>query len=108
MFDDRDPDELRRVHKLGTEILKICADAGGTISGEHGVGTEKLKETHLIFSETDLGFMRLVKKAFDPRDIMNPGKVIPYADAPGYSVIFPELWARNTSRGILMSLTGMR
>jgi glycolate oxidase len=83
MFDDRDPDELRRVHKLGTEILKICADAGGTISGEHGVGTEKLKETHLIFSETDLGFMRLVKKAFDPRDIMNPGKVIPYADAPG-------------------------
>jgi glycolate oxidase len=77
MFDQRDPDELARVQQLGTEILKICVDAGGTISGEHGVGLEKLKETHFIFCETDLDFERRVKETFDPTDILNPGKMIP-------------------------------
>ncbi len=81
MFDDRDPDELERVHKLGTEILKICADAGGTISGEHGVGIEKLKETSFIFSKSDLEFLRQIKKAFDPHEIMNPGKMVPETEA---------------------------
>jgi len=81
MFDDRDPDELERVHKLGTEILKICADAGGTISGEHGVGIEKLKEMSFIFSKSDLEFSRQIKKAFDPHEIMNPGKVVPETEA---------------------------
>ena len=51
MFDERDEDELSRVLKASSEILKACADAGGTISGEHGVGLEKLKETHFIFNE---------------------------------------------------------
>jgi len=81
MFDDRDPDELERVHKLGTEILKICADAGGTISGEHGVGIEKLKETSFIFSKSDLEFLRQIKRAFDPHEIMNPGKMVPETEA---------------------------
>jgi FAD/FMN-containing dehydrogenase len=79
MFDDRDPEELDRVRRLATEILKICADLGGTISGEHGVGLEKLKETHFIFCSSDLEFERRVKKAFDPTDILNPGKMIPPA-----------------------------
>lgn len=77
LFDERDPEELQRVHKAASEILKICADAGGTISGEHGIGTEKLKEMSFIFSEEDLAFMRQVKKAMDPAEIWNPGKVIP-------------------------------
>jgi glycolate oxidase len=77
MFDERDDEEVDRVHKLGTEILKICAEAGGTISGEHGVGLEKLRETSFIFSESDLRFLRRIKTAFDPHDIMNPGKMIP-------------------------------
>lgn len=81
MFDDRDPDELERVHKLGKEILKICADAGGTISGEHGVGIEKLKETSFIFSKSDLEFLRQIKRAFDPHEIMNPGKMVPETEA---------------------------
>lgn len=80
MFDERDPDELHRVHKLSSEILKICADAGGTISGEHGVGLEKLKETHLIFNEADLEYERKIKQAFDPEDLLNPGKMIPGAE----------------------------
>ena len=77
MFDDRDPDELERVKKLGTEILQICAEAGGTISGEHGVGLEKLKEVRFIFNEQDLEFSRQIKRALDPDDILNPGKLIP-------------------------------
>lgn len=77
MFDERDEDERRRVLKISTEILKACADAGGTISGEHGVGMEKLKETAFIFNECDLEFERQIKRAFDPDDIINPGKMIP-------------------------------
>ena len=77
MFDERNSEEKARVIKASTEILKICADAGGTISGEHGVGLEKLKETSFIFCEYDLEFERSIKKAFDPGDIINPGKLIP-------------------------------
>ncbi len=77
LFDERNPGEKERVLKASSEILKICADAGGTISGEHGVGLEKLKETSLIFCESDLEFGRTIKKAFDPDDILNPGKMIP-------------------------------
>jgi glycolate oxidase subunit GlcD len=77
MFDERDPDEKARVLEAGSEILKICADLGGTISGEHGVGLEKLKETRFIFCEPELEFERQIKKAFDPDDILNPGKMIP-------------------------------
>jgi FAD/FMN-containing dehydrogenase len=77
MFDERDDDEMSRVHKASTEILKACADAGGTISGEHGVGIEKLKETAFIFNECDLELERQIHKAFDPDDIINPGKMIP-------------------------------
>ncbi|MCJ7829892.1 MAG: hypothetical protein MUP74_00760 [Desulfobacterales bacterium] len=79
MFDERDKEETDRVLKLGSEILKICVDAGGTISGEHGVGLEKLKETHFIFCDLDLEFERKLKQAFDPKDILNPGKMIPEA-----------------------------
>lgn len=77
MFDERDPDEKERVLKAATEILKACADAGGTISGEHGIGLEKLRETAFVFSENDLEFERKIKKVFDPDDIINPGKMIP-------------------------------
>jgi len=74
---DRDKDEFRRVKKVSSEILRICAEAGGTISGEHGVGLEKLSETCLIFSNSDLDFEREINTAFDPDDIINPGKMTP-------------------------------
>ncbi|UCH00715.1 MAG: FAD-binding protein [Deltaproteobacteria bacterium] len=77
LFDERDEAELERVRKAASEILKICADAGGTISGEHGIGVEKIKEMPLIFSDSDLEAMRQVKRAFDPEDILNPGKILP-------------------------------
>jgi FAD/FMN-containing dehydrogenase len=54
LFDERDGAELEKVRKASTEILRICAEAGGTISGEHGIGIEKLKEMPFVFSEGDL------------------------------------------------------
>lgn len=77
LFDERNEEELKKVHLAGSEILKICAEAGGTISGEHGIGTEKKKEMFFVFTPRDISAMRKVKKAFDPEDIFNPGKVLP-------------------------------
>ncbi len=81
LFDERDEEELSKVHAAGSEILKLCADAGGTISGEHGIGAEKMKEMFFVFTPRDMAAMRKVKMAFDPKDIYNPGKVIPEAEA---------------------------
>jgi glycolate oxidase subunit GlcD len=79
LFDDRNAEEMERVHRAGMEILKICADLGGTISGEHGIGTEKLKGMPLVFRDSDLDMMRTLKTAIDPKGVCNPGKVIPQA-----------------------------
>ena len=77
LFDDRKPDDVARVHRAGMEILKACAELGGTISGEHGIGTEKLAGMPLVFQGADLEMMRRVKEAIDPQGVCNPGKLIP-------------------------------
>jgi glycolate oxidase subunit GlcD len=79
MFDERDAGELERVHRAGSEILKACVDLGGTISGEHGIGTEKLVEMSLIFRESEIDIIRSIKAALDPKGLCNPGKLIPPA-----------------------------
>ncbi|HEY5658016.1 MAG TPA: FAD-linked oxidase C-terminal domain-containing protein [Myxococcota bacterium] len=76
-FDHRDPDELQRVLAAGAEILELCVKAGGVITGEHGVGTEKRDFMRLLFGEEDLAAMRRVRVAFDPEGICNPDKVLP-------------------------------
>jgi glycolate oxidase subunit GlcD len=76
-FDRRDAGELERVKALGAEILRICIDAGGVLSGEHGIGAEKRDFMGLLFSEADLEPMRWLHAAFDAQDRCNPGKVIP-------------------------------
>ena len=81
LFDERDKEELRRVHLAGSEIMKLCAEAGGTISGEHGIGTEKIKEMFFVFTPQDIAAMKKVKNAFDPDEIYNPGKVLPETQA---------------------------
>lgn len=79
LFDGRNPEELEKVHEAGTEILEAVARLGGTISGEHGIGTEKLKAMRLIFGEEDLEMMRRIKAALDPKELCNPGKLVPPA-----------------------------
>ncbi len=77
LFDYRDEEETGRVKKAGTEILRLCVDVGGTISGEHGIGLEKLEEMSFIFSPDDIAAMWKLKNAFDPAGQLNPGKVLP-------------------------------
>jgi glycolate oxidase len=61
----------------GAEILKVCAEVGGSISGEHGIGLEKMDYMPLVFSEADLDCMARVRRAFDPAGLSNPGKIFP-------------------------------
>ena len=77
LFDSGNEEERNRVLLAGAEILKACVKVGGTISGEHGIGVEKIHEMALLFSERELGSMRRLKEAFDPRNVLNPGKLIP-------------------------------
>jgi glycolate oxidase subunit GlcD len=76
-FDRRDPDELARVLAAGEEILRTCVEAGGVITGEHGIGTEKRDFMGLMFGEDDLEPMRRLRAAFDPDGVCNPGKIFP-------------------------------
>jgi len=85
LYDPRKPGEEARVVEAGGEILKICADVGGSISGEHGIGLEKMDYMSLIFSEADLDFMRRLREAFNPRNLCNPGKIFPSRKACGES-----------------------
>jgi glycolate oxidase subunit GlcD len=76
-YDRRDADEVRRVLEAGHLILKSCVEAGGALTGEHGVGLEKLAEMELLFSADDLDAMCRVRDAWDPDRRMNPGKLVP-------------------------------
>jgi len=76
-FDRRDAGELERVMAAGAEILRACVDAGGVISGEHGIGSEKREFMGLVFSDADLDAMRRLRAAFDPDGVCNPGKIFP-------------------------------
>jgi glycolate oxidase subunit GlcD len=76
-FDGRDPDQVRRVEAASREIMQLCVGVGGSITGEHGVGMDKIESMRLIFSEDDMQRMLSVKDVFNPLALCNPGKVIP-------------------------------
>lgn len=92
LFDERDKDELARVHKAAFEIMQLCVEMGGTITGEHGVGVEKLEGLKLQFCSADITALQNVKQAFDPDDILNPGKLIPGKSAAcgGREIVYAE------------------
>jgi FAD/FMN-containing dehydrogenase len=76
-FDRRDPAVVSRVHLACREIMAACVAAGGSITGEHGVGSDKLDYMPWIFDAETLGAMRAVRRVFDPSERANPGKVVP-------------------------------
>jgi glycolate oxidase subunit GlcD len=76
-FDQRRGDDLERVRQAGREIMETCVRAGGSITGEHGVGLDKSSYLPLIFSDDDMNAMLRVREAFDPSGLCNPGKIIP-------------------------------
>jgi len=77
LYDPRKAGEEARVVAAGAEIMKVCAEVGGSISGEHGIGLEKADFMPFIFSPADLAFMQRLKRAFNPLGLCNPGKVFP-------------------------------
>lgn len=79
LFDRRNAEQLARVEAASKEIMAACVAAGGTITGEHGVGVDKRKYMRLVYGEAELEAMRGAKAVFDPTGLMNPGKVLPDA-----------------------------
>ncbi|MFH2203055.1 MAG: FAD-linked oxidase C-terminal domain-containing protein [Elusimicrobiota bacterium] len=80
IFDERDREWTGRVRKAGSEILHACVELGGSISGEHGIGIDKREAMAWLFTPATLELMRGIKRAFDPANLANPGKLFPPAD----------------------------
>jgi len=77
LYDANKPGELEETEKFGAEILKLCVDVGGTITGEHGVGVEKLDSMCHQYPEAELEIFHGIKNVFDNTGLLNPGKAIP-------------------------------
>ena len=77
LYDANEPGELERAEDFGADILKLCVEVGGVLTGEHGVGVEKRDLMGTMFTEDDLKQQQRVKCAFDPQSLLNPGKMFP-------------------------------
>ncbi len=77
LFDSDRPGDLEKVKAAGAEILQVCLDVGGSLTGEHGIGVEKRDMIDRMFSPADLALMQAVKGSFDPQRLCNPGKIFP-------------------------------
>ena len=77
LYDANAPGELDKAERVGARILELCVEVGGTISGEHGVGVEKINQMCVQFAPPELAQFHAVKGAFDPRGLLNPGKAVP-------------------------------
>jgi glycolate oxidase len=83
VFDERKPGELDRALAAGGDILAVCVEMGGALSGEHGIGLEKQEYMPLVFNTDDLAVMQRLRTAFSPSGLLNPGKVFPTGRRPG-------------------------
>ena len=77
LYDANETDELQRAEEFGARILELCIEVGGTITGEHGVGVEKIDQMCIQFSKAELILFHGIKAAFDSKSILNPGKAVP-------------------------------
>jgi glycolate oxidase len=82
LYDGRVDGELERAEALAGEILQLCIELGGSITGEHGVGVEKRQYMAALFAETDLAVMAELRRALDPGELANRGKMFPDGEAP--------------------------
>jgi glycolate oxidase len=81
LFDERDPDQVKRVLAASHEILEECVRVGGSVTGEHGIGVEKIDFMPKLFTPEDLGMMVRLRSAFNPEGRCSPGKMLPTAGA---------------------------
>jgi len=77
LYDERDPDQIRRALAAGGEILAKCVELGGSVTGEHGIGVEKIDFMKMQFSTDDLEAMQKLRRVFDPDGRCNPHKMFP-------------------------------
>jgi len=77
LFDANDPDQLRRTEEFAAEVLEKCVEVGGTITGEHGVGVEKIDQMCVQFGAAELDMFHAIKRVFDAKGLLNPGKAVP-------------------------------
>ena len=87
LFDERDPEQVQRVIAAGEEILQRCIDMGGSVTGEHGIGVEKISFMNKLFTESDVAVMVEIRKAWNPRGLCSPNKMLPTAGACGMEEI---------------------
>ena len=83
LFDERDTEQIKRVLAASDEILTECLNCGGSVTGEHGIGVEKVSFMPRMFSENDLETMRRLRTALNPRNLLSPHKMLPTAGACG-------------------------
>lgn len=89
LFDERDPDQVRKVMEASGEILEACLEAGGSVTGEHGIGVEKIRYMNKMFRDSDLQAMRQLRDAFNPDNRLSPDKMLPTAGACGMEQTHP-------------------
>jgi len=89
LFNKREPGVMDRVNRAGAEIIRVSMEAGGALSGEHGIGIEKRDFMNLMFSDIDLDFQQRLRSAFDPLGLANPHKVLPKGSGCGDPVNIP-------------------
>jgi glycolate oxidase len=78
LFDGREPENLEKAETIAGKILQMCIDMGGSITGEHGIGVEKLKYVPAMFSDIDIGVMQAIRSEIDPLELSNQGKMLPH------------------------------
>jgi glycolate oxidase len=103
LYDEKVPGQEHLAEQVGGEILRVCIRAGGSITGEHGVGADKAPYMPELFAEPDLDTMSKLRCSFDPEGVMNPGKVFPTprlcGDKPGKYVPHPTETRDEAGRG---------
>jgi glycolate oxidase len=99
MFDERDAEQVKNVMHAGEEILQLCVDVGGSITGEHGIGVEKMDAMPMMFTPEDLALMERIKKVFNQSDLCNPGKILPTAKRC-WEVEHGHKYAHAAGRGV--------
>ncbi len=99
LYDDRDEEQVQNTLRAAQKVLQFCVDVGGTITGEHGVGVEKIHLMPYLFDERTMNFFARVKTAFDPQQRINPGKMLA-SDRVKIRLLKPGRKAPNNVRGL--------
>jgi glycolate oxidase len=90
MFDANNPESFHKAESFGADILKLCVEVGGCLTGEHGVGVEKRELMGVQFTAAELDQQRAIKSAFDPGWLLNPAKVFPIEGNPAFAAPLPR------------------